>query len=295
MDYGLIGGIAQGINQGFDTYQMLKDKEERRKQQQIATALQRRGVQDTELQHGIQYDEGSGASSFTPEQIKKESRAGKLKEAQIGGGLLKEGVDMIYDENGEPTGRVKGNKQLAAAKEPKHEQYAAGGFAARLAQAENVFSTLAKGGYNRADRLESLKGYLPGELQGDNLRKQEQAERNFINATLRRESGSAISASEFDSAEKQYFPRPGDSPELLTQKAQNRALIKSTMQAEAGPAYGKIAGQFGSNMSSAPPVVPQEKEQYQVGKVYTGKNGKRAKYIGRGEFEEVPETAGSVK
>jgi hypothetical protein len=52
----------------------------------------------------------------------------------------------------------------------------------------------------------------------------EQAQRDFINAALRRESGAAIAASEFDNAKKQYFPQIGDSEEVKAQKARNRQL-----------------------------------------------------------------------
>ncbi len=43
----------------------------------------------------------------------------------------------------------------------------------------------------------------------------EQAERNFVNAVLRRESGAAISPEEFVSAEKQYFAQRGDGDAVL--------------------------------------------------------------------------------
>lgn len=50
----------------------------------------------------------------------------------------------------------------------------------------------------------------------------EQAQRNFINAVLRRESGATIQPYEFESANMQYFPQPGDSADVLTQKRANR-------------------------------------------------------------------------
>lgn len=62
----------------------------------------------------------------------------------------------------------------------------------------------------------------------------EQAQRDFINAVLRRESGAVISPQEFDNARKQYFGQPGDSPETLAQKQANRALAVKGMETEAG-------------------------------------------------------------
>ncbi len=59
-------------------------------------------------------------------------------------------------------------------------------------------------------------------VKGPQLQAIEQANRDFINASLRRESGAVISEAEFDNAYKQYLPRAGDSPEVLAQKKANR-------------------------------------------------------------------------
>lgn len=69
-----------------------------------------------------------------------------------------------------------------------------------------------------------------------NTQKAEQAQRDFVNAVLRKESGAAISPSEFDNAIKQYFPQPGDTPENIEQKRQNRILEIQGLQTAASPA-----------------------------------------------------------
>jgi hypothetical protein len=128
-----------------------------------------------------------------------------------------------------------------ASKEYKKEQYDAGGFAKRMAQAEGVFGALDKAGYDRTSRLEDLKAkWAPGELQSNQFKQQDQAERNFVNAVLRRESGAAISPSEFASAEQQYFPRPGDPPEVKAQKLANRLQAFEAIKTAAGGAYDQI-------------------------------------------------------
>ena len=60
----------------------------------------------------------------------------------------------------------------------------------------------------------------------------EQAQRDFINAVLRRESGAAIAADEFANARQQYFPQPGDSGAVKEQKARNRQLAINGLLAE---------------------------------------------------------------
>lgn len=49
-----------------------------------------------------------------------------------------------------------------------------------------------------------------------------QAVDDFIHAVLRKESGAAIGADEYKGALRQYFPMPSDSPQVISQKAQNR-------------------------------------------------------------------------
>lgn len=90
---------------------------------------------------------------------------------------------------------------------------------------------------------------LPSALGGPNANQQraEQAQRDFVNAILRQESGASISPSEFDSARKQYFPQAGDTDEVIAQKATNRQLAVQGLQANAGRAAltaPKPAGQW---------------------------------------------------
>lgn len=73
----------------------------------------------------------------------------------------------------------------------------------------------------------------------------DQARRNFINATLRRESGAVISDAEFENANKQYFPMPGDAPETLLQKARNRADAINGIARAAGGSYEALGGMSG--------------------------------------------------
>lgn len=124
------------------------------------------------------------------------------------------------------------------------DHFKAATFATRMVQAEEILEGLERAGYDRSSMKESLRSKLPNFLQpekGDKLLQQEQAERNFVNAVLRRESGAAISASEFESAQKQYFPRYGDTPNVLKQKRENRLTAVGGMKSEAGRAYGRTA------------------------------------------------------
>lgn len=133
-----------------------------------------------------------------------------------------------------------------AAKDPKSDQFKVAQFGQRMQQSENVFKKLGEEGFDPtsygtgAQRTEVLGIGIPNRLKSSQVQQQEQAERSFINAVLRRESGAAISNTEFASGEKQYFPRGGDSPEVLKQKAENRALAINGFKQESGGAWDRV-------------------------------------------------------
>ena len=83
-------------------------------------------------------------------------------------------------------------------------------------------------------------------LISNEMQQLDQAQRNFINAVLRRESGAVISPEEFDNAKKQYFPVPGDKPDVLAQKKKNRQDVLEGFAREGGPTY-KIPEQKGTS------------------------------------------------
>lgn len=130
--------------------------------------------------------------------------------------------------------KAKEEKKLSA------QEYASGTYARRLEQAESVFNSLEQQGYDRASIGQGFKSMLPQRLQDNALKAQTQAERNFVNAVLRRESGAAISQAEFANAEQQYFPRAGDTPDQAAIKKANRMQVLAGLQAEGKKALEQI-------------------------------------------------------
>jgi hypothetical protein len=125
---------------------------------------------------------------------------------------------------------------------PKQYQYTAANYASRMNQGADIINNLE--GYITSQNPLSFaaKKKLPDIAKPDQLKQLEQAQRNFLNAVLRRESGAVISPSEFEEGAKQYFPQPNDSAALLKQKKANRDLVIRNMKKEAGPAYEDVTG-----------------------------------------------------
>jgi hypothetical protein len=91
------------------------------------------------------------------------------------------------------------------------------------------------------DKLEqnvrSTFNVLPTYLGGPNPQQQQndQARRDFVSAVLRKESGAAISASEYANEEKKYFPQLGDSDQVIKQKQNSRLKAIEGLKSQAGP------------------------------------------------------------
>lgn len=113
------------------------------------------------------------------------------------------------------------------------------------------------------DRAQEYRGEVPiigNSLISSDRQRFNQAAQSFINAILRRESGAVISPSEFANAQKQYLPKPGDSPQLLAQKARNRKIVLEGLVREAGRGYQPPA----EAGSETPPQQTQSGVQYTV-------------------------------
>lgn len=145
---------------------------------------------------------------------------------------------------------------------PTGDQSNAAGFYDRMAASNKTISALEQQGTDYWQNF--ARNYAPGGTSAyfmtPEFQQYDQAQRDFINAQLRKESGAAIGESEFENARRQYFPQPGDSPQVIKQKAQNRQIAIDAMHRTAGPAL-----QMGQQQA-----VPQQSGELQPGAVEDG-------------------------
>ena len=90
--------------------------------------------------------------------------------------------------------------------------------------------------------VDNIFNVLPGVLGGYSPEQQQvlNGRINFITAVLRKESGASIQPSEFATAERLYFPKPGDSDVVIKQKQKARELAIQAMKIQAGPGAKNI-------------------------------------------------------
>ena len=79
----------------------------------------------------------------------------------------------------------------------------------------------------------ALGAFMNTQLKA-NQQRVDRAQRGFVNALLRHDSGATINPDEFDNYKKEYFPATGDSPEAIADKRAAREAAIANMDIEAG-------------------------------------------------------------
>lgn len=126
-------------------------------------------------------------------------------------------------------------------------------FGQRAKDADAILNKMAAAGTNRPSIIKQGVEGIPGVggalgaaanafIATPDQQSVEQAQRDFVNAVLRRESGAVISPSEFANAQQQYFPQVGDTPQVIAQKAKNRALATDLIMREVPAQHRGQAG-----------------------------------------------------
>lgn len=151
-------------------------------------------------------------------------------------------------------GNVKVLKAIAPpGKDMTEGQAKANLFGTRAKESDAIIGRLASSGViapslpQQATGGEGMAGALATAFATPEQQQVDQAQRDFINAVLRRESGAVIAPSEFANARKQYFPMPGDSPGVIAQKARNRQVAIQGILAEVPETKRGVPASQGGN------------------------------------------------
>jgi hypothetical protein len=117
-----------------------------------------------------------------------------------------------------------------------------------------------------------------------------QAQEDWVRSKLRRESGAVIGEDEMAREIQVYFPQPGDTPAVIEQKRQARAVAVTAMRQAAGRAGATVpqtGGQTqwpgGRGVADPPPPggqerrvsTPAEAEALAPGTIYVTPDGRR--------------------
>lgn len=169
------------------------------------------------------------------------------------GGILDDQIKLLQLQERQKQQQIKSAEK--SQKKPKltSDQWKVATFGRRMDDANKQMQNLYGDEGSEKDPTSFMSGlyrkFAPEAVKPESIKKQSQAERNFVNAVLRRESGAAISPSEFESAELQYFPRVGDTADVIEQKRLNRERAIEGFKLEAGDAWSQFSEKSGSSKS----------------------------------------------
>lgn len=187
----------------------------------------------------------------TPEMVKAQPELGRLVGQRVPMSWLKPEArkqtpaEIEAEAYARAKGTARAEKEIpkpgtGKEKPPTAAQQQASAFYNR---ASNALSTIDKPGKSGSleERI-AKSGWLaqsglrgPNALQNPDQRRYNQAVREFSIALLRKESGAAISQSEYDSIAKTYFVQPGDDPETIKSKRQARKVALEGMKLSTAP------------------------------------------------------------
>jgi hypothetical protein len=158
-------------------------------------------------------------------------------------------------------------KAAPASAKPAEYERAAKGYFDRMQASEAIMAEVGPKGV--PTEVTEAVGALP--LIGDYARRKtmsveqqrfRQAQEDWVRAKLRKESGAVIGAKEMVDEIRTYFPMPGDSPEVIAQKAQARQIAIGGMRDMAGatvPPSPSPAPAAGGDK----PLTPEERAELQ--------------------------------
>ena len=174
------------------------------------------------------------------------------------------GPMLVNTHTGQATPVMAGGQPVAGGKPLTADQGNATAFGMRMKESNQLLNDLEKKGVtNTGITRSAISGtagmtpfigeklqqgihagmnVLPSALGGPSGEQQQvdAARRNFVTAVLRKESGAAISASEFYNEAQKYFPQPGDSDAVINQKRHARDTAIRAMEIQAGPGKRQI-------------------------------------------------------
>lgn len=140
-----------------------------------------------------------------------------------------EGIEAGEKKIGEQAPKFNNDEKLAAA------------FSNRMIDSVNVFEQVTQRGYDPSNVRDYAASNLPLSLRATAMSEDGQqylaAKMNFITAVLRKESGAAISDTEFANEDLKYFPQVGESDAVIEQKRLARQTAINSMKAQSGGAF----------------------------------------------------------
>jgi|CXWL01.1.fsa_nt_gi hypothetical protein len=153
-------------------------------------------------------------------------------------------------------GDTKGaGKIINKEEDPKEYQTKDALFAERMARSEimlrGAIGTPDQQKYNPGARINNFwpdTGMIANMTNSQTFRSYQGGAREWIAALLRKDTGAAVTQTEWDFYWPTFFPQPGDSPEVQKQKVDRRVMAAQGLRGASGPAFDRMYPGFDQEM-----------------------------------------------
>jgi hypothetical protein len=159
-------------------------------------------------------------------------KAGYLTDQEKKEGGLDPDSPFVWGKNGVPT-PVKTSAFTEG-------NLLAAGFAERMYEAEKEIESLMTSGFDPTtgqQKIGEVIPYIGGHMQTEDQQVATRAQRDWVRAKLRKESGAVIAQEEMESEIETYFPQPGDHPKVIKAKKAARTRANAAMSTASGGKY----------------------------------------------------------
>lgn len=184
---------------------------------------EKRSLPDGKVQDVESYD---GGQTWQPIGEPYSRRSSQIIQGVDGQGNP---ANVVYDPGTNQT-RVVGGKPK---KPPSEGERQSSGYYQRMKNGNEIVTQLESTGFNPASLEEQAKG-LTNATATPEMQQYRNAADDWIRAKLRKESGAVIGPEEMAKEYEIYFPRLGDSPQVVQQKARLRKQAEESMRTNAG-------------------------------------------------------------
>ncbi len=155
------------------------------------------------------------------------------------------------------------------------DQLGSANFGRKAQDAHDIINQLEGAGYDPSDKwrkIRTTKNPLTGDTLGATVQDSQYsaAQKAYLAAILRKESGGAITPDEFQEYGSIYFPQPGEGPEVRAQKAAKRKADADALILMAG---NKAAGQIPNSPYRVPPIGAPRESGTAIAAPTVGKDG----------------------
>lgn len=250
-------GLGQGLQQGWKNMQVMRELQQRQdqatsmlnmrtqemRQKRYESEKKAREQQATANYYGTpvgvtpsgtaQNMRAAGYMPGTPQAQQAMQKYLEKPQTQINMGPGKAPAGYYYPDPSNPQAgmeRIPGGKFTDV-------QTTSAGYADRMEQADNLLTSIEHDPSSMANVVQSK---MPNVLRSEGYQQYEQAQRDWVRAKLRKESGAVIADEEMEKEVETYFPQPGDGPQVVKQKEEARRRANEAMKQSSGDAYDEL-------------------------------------------------------